>query len=293
MLVWLSIAAGLILTIRSFKHKKLLRGLTVHTSWLWSIVASIGVVVAAVSALPSVGVSLPYRGALQYLTVVLMLSPPICTLGARKPGSGAWQFFVILPMIVVLMWPVTGQLLASRGREAVTLGAPATVGILFVLLMSAGTGIGTSMSLPVGLSLLAAVFSLAPSAGWVSSESTLPLWTPILLLAAQALAIRTIRFRQQQITDAGSVPSRTTAVWYLFQDLYGLLWSTRVMDRVNQFAPRENWNVTLTIDGFQRNDQSAADAADLDQPITTFCWVLRRFADEHWLNAVFPKSDQI
>jgi hypothetical protein len=293
MLVWLSIASGLVVLIRSVQHEKLLRGLTVHTSWLWSIVASIGVVVAAVSSLPSVGVSLPYRGALQYLTVVLMLSPPICTLGARKPGSRAWQFFVILPMIVVLMWPVTGQLLASRGREAVILGAPATVGILFVLLMSAGTGIGTSMSLPVGLSLLAALCSLAPSAGWVSAESTLSLWTPILLVAAQALTIRTIRFRQQQITEAGSVPSRTTAVWYLFQDLYGLLWATRVMERVNQFAPRENWNVTLTIDGFQRRDQMPVEAGDLAQPIASFGWVLRRFADEHWLNNVFPKSDQI
>ncbi|MEZ6148255.1 MAG: hypothetical protein R3B91_23050 [Planctomycetaceae bacterium] len=41
-----------------------------------------------------------------YSVALLSLCPPIAVLGARRPGAAAWTWFVILPMLAVLGWPM-------------------------------------------------------------------------------------------------------------------------------------------------------------------------------------------
>lgn len=259
------------------------RGLTIQYAWFWGVVAAVFVAISSAAACVPETVSAPYGVALQYLSAVLLLTPPMCTLGARRPGVGAWQFFVVLPMILVLLWPVASQLLSSRGREVAILGGPATAGILLVLIMSLATGPGTVMPGPLVCWFISAICSLLPSIGWVPPDSRIPLFTPWALLATGVTACVGIRKGQQAIREARSFPERCDAVWLQFQDLYGLLWMTRVMERVNQFVSREQWSVELTPAGFRRTDDQPRLDADIEQPARTLRWILQRFASDEWL----------
>ena len=51
---------------------------------------------------------------LWYAACVLWVAPAVAVLGARRPGSGAWSGFVMVPLLLVLEWPVTGVALAAR-----------------------------------------------------------------------------------------------------------------------------------------------------------------------------------
>ena len=89
-------------------------------------------------------------------------------------------------------------------------------------------------------------------------------------------------------------------LWQDFRDLYGIVWAKRVMDRVNQFAVRENWSVELSLDGFQ--DRSQIDenrvSTDVMRPVDAvpdralhiLCWILRRFVDQQFLRRYLPET---
>ena len=279
----LSIMASLGLIVRLILARPLISGLTLIWSWNWAIVGSLTLLCAIVIGGTIGDVSAGWRTAAQYLAVIMLLTPLVSTLGARRPGVGAWQWFVVVPLILVLQWPATSQLLSSRGREALDLGVPATAGILLVLLMSAGTGIGTSVTVPAVLYLSGVILSLLPSTGWVDPMSTLPLWTPILMLLGEMIAERIILQRYRSMQSGSTASEVADQTWALFQDLYGLIWARRVLERVNQFSNREQWTVSLTMDGFRRADGSSAEDEELRKPLEAFRWVLGRFADESWL----------
>ena len=105
------------------------------------------------------------------LAAVMLLTPGVSTLGARKPGASAWQWFVVAPMIIVLMWPGVSQIVNNRGEDSLELGVPAFAGIIVVLLMSAGTCLGTSLSLPFVLYSASIAVTALPSTGWAAPDS--------------------------------------------------------------------------------------------------------------------------
>jgi len=288
-LSWLSVIASPFLIVRLLLTRPLVSGTTLSYSWGWSIVASLTLLASTWISVAFHGASTSLTTAVQYLSVIMLLTPAISTLGARKPGVGTWQWFVVLPLILVLQWPATTQLLSSRGREALDLGAPQTTGILLVLLMSAGTGVGTTLTLSTILYMIGVVFCLLPSSGWIDPASSLPLWSPILLLTGEMITTKIIRERYHAIRTGTSGIAVTDAVWMLFQDLYGVIWARRVLDRVNQFSIREQWTVSLTWSGFRRADGSVPEDRELQKPIEAFRWVLGRFADEAWLQTVLGR----
>ncbi len=261
-------------------------GLTLVSSWRWALGASVSVIVSTFVSSGIVAVSPAWISAAQYFSATMLLTPLVATLGARRPGHAAWQWFVVLPMIVVLQWPAITQLMGSRGREVIELGAPATIGVLLVVMMSAGTLLGTSMT-PSALIYVAAVLcSLLPCSGWMESTSAIPQLSPVLLLGAQIHAVSILRARFAAVRNAATATESADAVWQLFQILYGLVWTRRVLDRVNQYAPGEQWNVRLTIPGFRRSDDAPVSDEDLVKPLEAFRWVLSRFADQAWLDSL-------
>lgn len=279
----LSIIASMALIVRVILARPLISGLTLIWSWNWAVVGSLTLLSAIVLSGSIADASAGWRTAAQYLAVIMLLTPLVSTLGARRPGVGAWQWFVVVPLILVLQWPGTSQLLSSRGSEAIELGVPATAGILLVLLMCAGTSLGTSITVPAMLFLSGVILCLLPSSGWVNPMSTLPFWSPILMLLGEMMAERIIRRRYRSIRSGTNVSVVTDQTWALFQDLYGLIWARRVLERVNQFSVREEWTVSLTMDGFRCADGSSAGDEELKKPLEAFRWVLGRFADESWL----------
>ena len=287
-LSWFSLTTSIVLVLRVFVLRRYVSGLTVAYSWTWAIAALPALMMATLATGNIVSLPIGWKMAAQYFAVIMLLTPAVSTLGARKPGVGTWQCFVVAPLILVLQWPGTSQLISSRGREALDLGAPATTGVLLVILMSAGTGLGTSMSASATIYIAAVICCLLPSSGWIEPASSLPLFAAPLLLLAEVQASRVVYARYKALRAAETGSAVIDETWMLFQDLYGLVWARRVLDRVNQFAQREQWAVLLTMDGFRRcdNGQLASDA-ELQKPLEAFSWVLSRFADHSWIDDRF------
>lgn len=276
-------ACGLVATIAC--QRRLVTGMTLGYSWLWLLVASLNVLVTSTAAIKLIVASPGLLSAMQLLTVVLLLTPPVSTLGARLPGAGAWQAFVVVPLILVLMWPATIQLLNSQGREPLDLGIPALGGILLVLMMSSGTCLGTRMTAAGFLYLAAIAALMLPLGSLVAPDSWIVKLCPVLLFASISVAGRIMKMRLEALDQSLELPEILDNCWLLFQDFYGLVWARRVQDRVNQFSSREQWSVVLTPSGFRDSAGNPACPAELEKPREAFRWVLSRFADETWLQA--------
>ncbi|NQV22828.1 MAG: hypothetical protein HQ518_00550, partial [Rhodopirellula sp.] len=73
-----------------------------------------------------------------YFSAVVLLCPGIAVLGARRPGASTWAFFVLLPLVLVLMWPALASFQLARPEHPIEVEIPALVGFALVLIMSAG-----------------------------------------------------------------------------------------------------------------------------------------------------------
>ena len=276
-------------------------------SWWWAIGSLPPVLlVTAIDVLPEATPA--WRAGASYFSAIMLLTPLISILGARKPGADAWPWFVVLPMILVLLWPVIPQLLQGSHRESLEIGTPAVIGILLITMMGAGNFFGTGHTSAVMIFVVAVALYLLPVSGWLPADACPhPVWPTTLLAVASVLVAERIHFLETQIRAASDLRQRADRVWSLFRDLYGIVWSKRVMDRINQFVPREKWTVQLTLDGFasaadscvsaitadgiqvSTSESSAAAPADisddlLQRPLEIMCWVMKRFASQDWLS---------
>ena len=81
-------------------------------------------------------------------------------------------------------------------------------------------------------------------------------------------------------------------VWLDFRDWFGILWTRRVMERLNQTAEQENWGCRLFLDGIvwqldPGEEQKRSTLAKMDH---AFRWILRRFVDEEWIDRRLNES---
>ena len=97
--------------------------------------------------------------------------------------------------------------------------------------------------------------------------------------------------RPAKLTGSGRSPNRPTGwdrVWQDFRDHFGIVWSFRLMTRVNEVARREEWPWTLTNDGLRHVSLAHAYAGDpaADPRVDrTFRWLLKQFVDPEWIDA--------
>ena len=259
---------------------------TACQAWNWMTVALLAVLLHAILSLPLLNVSSVVTSATAYFSTTMLLTPLVTIPGARRPGIAAWHWFVVLPMVVVLQLPAISQLFGSHGRAPIELSAPATMGVVVVLIISAGTLLGTSSA---GVALVhssAILLLLASAAGYESAQFPVTAFAPILMLTAMWIARRNLDGHLTRLRTATTASQRTKAVGEMFSSLYGFVWTRRVQDRINQFAPGEQWTVRLTAAGFQRLDRDLPSDKELQRPQEAFIWVLTRFADEGWLRQV-------
>ncbi len=259
---------------------------TACQAWNWMTVALLVVLLHAILSLPLLKVSSVVTSAIAYFSTTMLLTPLVTLPGARRPGIAAWHWFVVLPMVVVLQSPAIGQLFGSQGRAPIELTAPATMGVVVVLILSAGTLLGTRSAGVVLVHSSAILLLLASAAGNASAQFPATAFAPILMLAALWIARRNLDGHLTRLRTATTASQRTKAVVEMFSSLYGFAWTRRVQDRINQFAPGEQWTVRLTAAGFQRPDGDLPSDKELQRPLGAFIWVLTRFADEGWLRKV-------
>jgi len=286
---WLIPAAGVLLLLRILQSRRLTRDWTIDYSLRWSALAAGVIVVANVPAFEFISAGPGWRGMLQYLVAILLLTPAICTLGARRPGVGPWQWFVVLPMILVLLWPVVAQAADTSGRTPVYLSNPQLCGFCLAALMGLGPGLGTAATAAVLLRLSAAVLALCPlrsTGGWAETAARL---VPLALLAESWVQQTLVAGHLQRLRQAGTDDQRSREIWLMFQTLYGSVWPRRVQDRMLQFQQGERWTVTLADTGFLRLDGQPATDEELRKPLEAFRWLMGRFVSAGWLEKWLPE----
>lgn len=257
--------------------RSLLTGLSVRSAGGWAIAACVvSMLSIGLRILPNVPAGV--TSATHSVAATLCLTPLLDVLGARNPGHRAWPWFVITPMVVVLQWSTLSHLASERLQTPVTTPLPAAAGFLLVLTMGAGNYFGTANTAAcligaTGICLLA--LPLSELAAWPGDA--------FCLAGAVCLAVAAL-LAEGRLKSAVA-PHGHERLWTDFRDTYGLVWARRVMDRVNQFADREQWPVTMTLDGFRPRRGPGMTTAELQRPVEILRWVLRRFADPDYLES--------
>ena len=95
---WLLAAVATINCGQVLQQRTLHLGRTSLFAWYWSLTAALGLLTALILAQPAVALTPATISGMQYLAAILMLTPAVCMLGARRPGVSAWQWFVVLPI---------------------------------------------------------------------------------------------------------------------------------------------------------------------------------------------------
>lgn len=246
-----------------FSGRKAVESTSLVSAWRWGAGAAVVGTLAAVMSLSRWYAWGPdTRGVedhLWYASCLLWLCPLVAVLGARRPGAAAWDVFVILPLLLVLEWPVTGVTLAAwfggviheLTLEEITLEWPTLVGLCVVLVMGGGNYLGTRFFPAVTGFVLSLVLLTWPLFPWASGSSNGAAWTrlagALLLIGSGGLAHWQVRSmsrpnREQHPLDGA---------WRDFRDMFGVAWARRVQLRVNEDLRRCSGGGVLGFDGVE------------------------------------------
>jgi len=266
---WLLIQTGL--------AWRMVAGTTVTTVRPWWLLAVVTGVITAVSEwIDSSWIHRDYLYATLAMTSTL---PPIAVLGARRPTCRAWPMFVLLPLLVVLSWPVINVGFLTRGAKPLELETASVLVYGLVIVMGYGNFMGTRLSLPAlfaGLALLVLQISLSRLPDWNAEEITLYQHVSTILLgmsARLALSILSICSR----ADDG-----VNRVWQDFVTLYGLVWSRRLLDRFQVLVDKHQWPCRLMASGIEWTSTPTPETRlAVEQALR---WFLRRFVDPAWID---------
>lgn len=219
----------------------------------------------------------PVADHLWYASAVVSLCPAIAVLGARRPGVRVWNWFILVPLLFALGWPVMTQLIQRQHLRGLELETQQLVGYLLVLVMGAGNYFGTRYTMSALLyvvanaCLIVSISVVCPT--WLSDRW----WVRCLATGGMAWAV---------IVAAGagsiSVADRFDRLWLDFFDQFGIVWGRRIQDRVNYMATKEGWPARLDLQGFRWD--TPADPQIEGRIEHTFRWLLRRFVDPEWID---------
>lgn len=281
--LWILELAALAATaVALIRGRRLVRHSTLVGPWRWSWLP-LGIWMLASCAGAFGATSGESHGT--YLAAVAALCPAIAVLGARRPTCRAWPWFVLLPMLCVLGWPAVWNALRPGVLRPLQLEAPQVMMYGLVLLMGWGNYLGTRFS-PAAVLLAAALgMVVAMLSPWP------PTWCGPLAhvrCAAACVAAAAVHIGLQRWPAPGVATEPFTKVWRDFADPYGMVWSRRLLDRVNFLAEQQQWPGRLTIDGFDWT--GPLDAESSQRVAHALRWLLRRFVDEEWLDARLAPS---
>ena len=217
-----------------------------------------------------------------YSTAVLLLCPGIAVLGARRPGAGAWNFFVLIPLLAVLLWPALASSQFLLAEAPLELEFPTLIGFALVLIMGVGNYFGTRFTLPSLLhatTLVLIVASMSPAMADVFPErGSSRHWASLTF----ALAVVVASLRAGESTEGLAPLDR---LWLDFVDQFGLVWAKRVMDRLNEAARHENWSAEFQWHRIHWPDATAEEQKRTAERIEhTVRWLFKRFVEPDWID---------
>jgi hypothetical protein len=221
-----------------------------------------------------------------YFSAVVLLCPGIAVLGARRPGASAWAFFVVLPLVLVLMWPAVASFQMARPTAPIEIEVPALVGFGLVLIMSGGNYFGTRYTMSTFYYAAAIMLLVVPMS--VAAPDFFPERSTARFMATLGfLLVLSETSRRSKALPVDGI-SRLDVLWFDFMDSFGMVWAKRVMDRVNESARHEKWAMQLELHGFVPVAESptADELLRTNERIElTFRWLLKRFVDPEWIDA--------
>lgn len=279
---WLGVIALPIQLFACLRARRFVGGTSLTSAWRWSL---LGVGVWSVTVVASYQTS-GVLDHLAYAGVVCLIAPAIAVLGARRPGIGAWSGFVVLPLLVVLQWPSVSQAFTGSLHDAFELPIPVMLGCLLVTVMGLGNYFGTRFTLPtflVGVALCLVLMSLVQPDSSRKLDVNRAVSIASVILALSALLFLTRLGGGAEGRSKEDDLERLNVVWNDFQELFGIVWAKRVMDRMNQFSQRESWPIRLELNGFEFTGSEPVNVPEV--VIKRIRWVLRRFVDPDWLDA--------
>jgi len=231
---------------------------------------------------------------LWYGLAVALLLPPIAVLGARRPIHRVWPLFVLLPLLLVFLWPVLSALARTRIPPAWSIESPLFVGYLVVLVMGAGNYLGLRQTIPALFWITTILLLVGPLCPLTASIFVSPersrLFATLTLAASGWGAV---------LQSRSPVPESSPAIhrmWLRFRDTFGLVWAMRVMERFNETARLKKWPLYLGLEGIgpvnlpsPPESEPVLDQAVLHEAESSLRWLLEKFVDEAWFR---PLSEE-
>jgi hypothetical protein len=277
-------AAAWLAIVFSMRFRQV-RGTTLVAPWVWGAI-SVATVAGVESFLALAGTNAAaWAPALRYAAAMSTFCPIVALLGAKRPQNVGWQW-IVLSLWAILCQPGIEWLLFGGVAEI----HPARFWFLMVLVFVGSTnGLGTRNWLASAFFCCGQFLLLLPyfSAQPVMAADRAASWGLLsLLLWGVCLLITDHRARRIAIRSDGN---RLDRVWLDFRDAFGVVWSLRIVERMNTSATMYDWPVTLTWHGFE----SRASATHVDTPSIveeSFRTLLRRFVSPEWIEARLPEQ---
>lgn len=262
-----------------------LRETTLLEAWRWGVVAlSVWTGTWIVTELAPI-----VRGGgadqLWLASAVLMVSPFVAALGARRPGSRIWSWFIVLPVMVVLFLPAVTAWNRDLHAAPLRLEAPMLVGYGLVLFMGAGNYLGTRFAVPALLTAAACLSVVWPMTELASRSASHSKAIHAAATLGLSMAAWLAAWQARRATRPLENPIER--VWSEFRDFFGVVWGRRILERVNETARQEGWPVRLHFDGIAAADPSkpaSLTPQQADRLEKVLRWLLRRFVDPQWID---------
>jgi hypothetical protein len=277
----IGLAWALWLHVRS---RRVVSNTTLTGAWYWATAACLSwAIVWSVDMLGGV-VSPELTDQLWYLTALLLACSGVAVLGARRPTARIWTVFVVLPLLVVLGWPALAVWGGDFRPGAMEIETPTLLGFTLVVVMGTGNYFGTRFTSSSVLTAAAILLAVVPCWSGFNSFSTGPLrmreWATVCYSGAVLLVWRNARWSPADIRPLDRL-------WFDFRDMFGMVWSKRVLDRINDTLRNQQFPLRLELHGLTWTETEIDTARREDAEALlekTFRWLLRRFVDPEWID---------
>lgn len=288
--VWSLIVAAGLLSIGPvlLRLRKFVCSTTLMAAWSW--LAGAWVIRLAVWIATRFGdLTTTTNDLLWYGAAISMLVPPVAALGAKRPMSRAWPWFILLPLLLVFAWPVFSAVGRGWPPAAWNLEEPMLVGYGLVLLMGVGNYLGLRFTISALLWGAAACLTIAPvcpwSRRWLGDGQAA--WSIGSLCLATGAWIGWWGAGANFESESCRSMVRLNRLWNDFREAFGIVWARRILERFNDAAVQSHLTLRLTIQEFVSGNGGPAipDSQELTTAELTLRQLLRRFVDPEWIDA--------
>lgn len=249
------------------------------TAWRWLLAAELAVLLMLVSdhvLQVWSGRTADYGWC---VTSILLLCPPMAVLGARRPGVKVWSAFILLPMLLVLSWPVWTLVLQGSELRGLALESPTVIGFFVVLVMSGGNFLGTRFTPAACCWMLGTTILFLSVTGWSIVPDGLEALLRLVGVLLLELSILSTMIPARSRMNRHPV----NRLWDDFRNSFGIVWGLRMVERINALATQEHWTIRMQFSGFPEGGKGRLTSEET--PVTDASrWLFRRFVDEQWVN---------